>query len=118
MNAATRTTVVLSCLGLCATGLVSATRERANDSYVQSTGDLSLDAIDAYQFAASDLQKFSFGQLEAIIRADAASKSPHSRIELGSVRPDGKRLIAQVTFFGPDDETQAFLYQLVPERKS
>ena len=118
MNSATRTAIVLSCFALCASGLVSATREWPSDSYIQTRDGFNVDELSNYQFAASDLQKFSFGQLEAIIRADAANKSPRSRIELGSVRVEGKELLAQVTFFGPDDQTQAFLYKLVPKRNT
>lgn len=74
--------------------------------------------MSSFEFASSDLHKFSFAQLEEIVRADAASRFPNVRVELGSVKADRGLLSMNVILFGPNHQTQAFLYTVVPEKNS
>jgi hypothetical protein len=113
MKSSTRLAVVLVCSALCAGGIISESREQSGNVYPGKSG-AGLDPLNNYQLAASDLNKFSFAQLETIIRADVAAKSPHARVEFGSVKVENGALVVQVLFFGKDRDIQAFLYNLVP----
>jgi len=86
----------------------------------QSAGSDTFAAINlvtGFEFASSDLHKFGFAQLEEIVRADATTRFPNARVELGSVKTDHGTLTMNVVLFGPN-QTQAFLYTLVPEKNS
>ena len=117
MNAPTRFTIVFSCCALCAGGAISSSH-RQSIGPGDGTRTAGFTSLDTYEFASSDLQKFNFAQLEAIIRADAAHKAPRARLEFGSVKEEDGALVAQVMFFGPDPDMQAFLYILVPNKDS
>ncbi|MEY2537639.1 MAG: hypothetical protein QOG67_1379 [Verrucomicrobiota bacterium] len=116
MNAPTRFTIVVSCCALCAGGAISSSYRQSIG--VGNTRTAGFTSLGTYEFASSDLQKFNFAQLEAIIRADAVQKAPRARLEFGSVKVEDGALVAQVLFFGPDPNMQAFLYILVPNKDS
>src|SRR5437879_789176 len=71
-----------------------------------------------FEFASADLHRFSFAQLEEIIRADAATRFPNARVELGSVKAERGALVMNVVLFGPNHDAQAFLYTVVAEKNS
>jgi hypothetical protein len=118
MNAPTRSAIIMICLGFCAGGLIATSQETSIREYATGESYFGFDAESSYQLAASDLHKFSFGQLEEIIRADAAARFPRVRIEFGSLKVEHGMLIVPVVLFAPNHEMQAFLYKLVPDKKS
>ena len=118
MNDATRSIVVMICLGFCAGGLIATSREPSINKHGSLGSFSSFDAEGSYQFAASDLHKFTFGQLEEIVRADASVRFPRARIEFGSVKVERGILTMPVVLFGPNHAAQAFLYKLVPDKHS
>jgi hypothetical protein len=118
MNDATRSIVVMVCLGFCAGGLIATSREPSIGKHGALGFFSDFDTESSYQFAAGDLHKFSFGQLEEIIRADAAVRFPRARIEFGSAKVEHGMLTMPVVLFGPDHAAQAFLYKLVPDKNS
>ena len=71
-----------------------------------------------YEFASADLRKFSFTQLEAIVRADVAARFPHTRIELGSVKAERNGLTMNVGLFEPNGDCRLYTYSLVPDKNS
>ena len=118
MNALTRSTIVLVCVGFCAGGLIVTSQETSIRKNGTPEWFTSFGPESSYQFAASDLDKFNFGQLEGIIRADVFSKFPSARVEFGSVKVEHGALTMPVILFGPNRATQAFLYRLVPDKNS
>ena len=118
MNAPSRSAIILVCLGFCAGGLIATSHETSIRKNGTPEWFTSFSPESSYQFAASDLDKFNFGQLEGIIRADVFSKFPSARVEFGSVKVEHGALTMPVVLFGPNHETQAFLYRLVPDKNS
>jgi hypothetical protein len=118
MNAATRSIVVLVCVCFCAAGLIATSHEPSLKNYGASEFLRGLDTESSYQLAASDLHKVSFAQLEEIVRADVFSRFPRARVEFGSLKVDHGTLTIPVVLFAPNHEMQAFLYKLMPDKKS
>ena len=48
----------------------------------------------------------------------AVAKFPNARIEFGSVKVERGMLIMPVVFFGPNQQSQAFLYGFVPHNNT
>jgi hypothetical protein len=117
MNAFARSTVLAISLALCAGGLISTVRESSSKVAEFSFGT-DIVPRDDYRLASTDLHNFSFAQLEAIVRADAATRFPNSRVELGSIQAEEGFLTMTVVFFGAHRQTEAFLYSLVPKKNS
>jgi hypothetical protein len=118
MNSLTRSTIVVICLTVCA-GAFYLAQGGMPDCETTGSGFLvNADPQSGYQFASADLYRFSFAQLEAMVRADAAVRFPNTRVELGLVKPDHGVLTMPVVLFGPNHQTQAFLYAFVPEKNS
>jgi hypothetical protein len=118
MNNLTRSSIVAVCLAACVAGAISVTHDpitigRSDFEYFTST-----DAQGRYQLASTEVPEFSFGRLEAVIGADAATRFPNSRVELGSAKTEHGTLTITVAFFGPKRQTQAYLYRLVPAKHS
>jgi hypothetical protein len=117
MNAFARSTVLAISLTLCAGGLISIARESSSQVAEFAFGT-DIVPPDDYRFASTDLHNFSFAQLQAIVRADAATRFPNSRMELGSLKAEEGFLTMTVVFFGAHRQTEAFLYSLVPKKNS
>jgi hypothetical protein len=118
MNNLSRSVVVAINLALCALGVIATARQPSFGEMAASEFPAAIGLQTGYQFACGDLHKFSFAQLEAIVRADATTRFPNARVELGSVKAEHGVLTMTVVFFGPNHQTQAFLYGLVPEKNS
>ena len=118
MNAATRSIVVLVSVCFCAAGLIVTSHEPSPTNYGTSEFWPGFDTESSYQLAASDLHKVSFAQLEEIIRADVFSRFPRVRVEFGSLKVEHGTLTIPVVLFAPNHEMQAFLYKLMPDKKS
>jgi len=117
MNVFARSLVIAVSLALCAAGLISAARE-SSTNVAEFSSEADIFPRNAYQFASTDLHNYNFAQLEAIVRADAATRFPNSRMEMGLVNAEEGFLNMTVVFFGPHRQTEAFLYSLVPRKKS
>jgi hypothetical protein len=117
MNAFSRSIVIAISLALCAGGLIATVRE-ASSRVAEFASGADIVPRDDYRFASTDLHNFSFAELEAIVRADAATRFPNSRMELGSVKAEQGLLTMTVVFFGAHRQTEAFLYSLVPKKNS
>ena len=117
MNSPSRTIIVLACGAVCAGGWLSAASGQF-DSFAGSSRAFRLDVQGDYAFASTDLHKFSFAQLEEIVRADAATRFPNARVELGSIKSERGTLSMTVVLFGPNRQAQAVLYALVPAKDS
>src|SRR5436305_1106554 len=79
VNNLSRVIIVVTTLGLCAGGLIVNAR---NASPIATAGSDSFNStrfLSSFEFASSDLYKFSFYQLEQIVRADAAARFPNAR---------------------------------------
>jgi uncharacterized protein DUF4864 len=118
VNNLSRLLVVLTSAAICAGGVIQH-NQHASSPFTSGT-DLLFGAefVSNFEFASSDLHKFSFAQLEEIVRSDAASRFPNARVELGSVKAERDALTMNVVLFGPNQQTMAFLYRLVPEKNS
>jgi hypothetical protein len=117
MNNPIRCLIVLVFAAFCAGGWVSVARDNfdgASGSSGSTSGELDSD----YKFASIDLQKLGFAKLEEVIRADAATRFPNARVELGSVKTEHGSLSMTVILFGPNRQSQAVLYTLVPAKNS
>lgn len=115
MNNTIRELIVLASAAICAGGWVSVARDTVVIPFGQSVAS---GLRDDYKFASADLHKYSFAQLEEVVRADAAARFPNTRVELGSVKAEHGGLSMTVVFFGPNRQTQAVLYALVPHKDS
>ena len=118
MNNLARVFVVLVTAALCAAGLIWHNQNASSQYITGSDGFAATDLLRSFEFASADLHKLSFAQLEEIVRADAANRFPSARVELGSVKAERGALTMNVVLFGPNQQTQAFLYRLVPEKNS
>ena len=117
MNNPIRCLMVLVAAALCAGGWVSVARDNLDCALVLSASTESeLDSD--YKFASVDLHKLSFAQLEEVVCADAATRFPNARVELGSVKAEQGGLSMTVILFGPNRQSQAVLYALVPDKDS
>ena len=117
MNHWIRSLIVLVSAVLCAGGWVTVARDSVAVSFGgpdSVPGELPED----YKFASVDLHNYSFAQLEEVVRADAATRFPNARVELGSVKAEHGGLSMTVVLFGPNRQSQAVLYALVPEKNS
>ncbi|HEY4282468.1 MAG TPA: hypothetical protein VGM62_05335 [Chthoniobacterales bacterium] len=114
MNYPTRCIIVFASAALCAAGWVLGGSEYFNFRVVgaESTG---VDPMTGYEFASTELQPFKFAQLEDMVRADAATRFPNARVELGSVKAEGSALSMTVVFFG-NHQAQAFVYSFLPDK--
>lgn len=117
MNNPIRCIIVLLSAVFCAGGWISVTRD-SFDSPFNDSGSARNEALSDYRFAAIDLHNLSFAQLEEIVRADAATRFPDARLELGSVKAERGILSMTVVLFGPNRQAQAVLYALVPDKNS
>lgn len=117
MKRLTRTLVVVLSLGFCALGWISMLHEPG-----EYASDLprfgTVDPEAGYEFASSNLHKFNFAQLEAIVRADVAAKFPNTRVELGLVKPVRHGLTMNVGLFEPNGECRLYIYTLVSDKNS
>ena|SRR5205085_8342356 len=118
MNILTRSTILVICLGVCVGGLIFVRYGTTDIARTQAEWLATIDPQTDYEFASIDLHTFSFAQLEAVVRADAAARFPNTRVELGSVRAEPGMLTMTVIFFGANRQAQAFLYGLVAEKNS
>ena len=117
MNNLSRILVVLTSAAICAGGVIQ--HQHASSRFTSGTDLLfGTEFVSNFEFASSDLHKFSFAQLEAMVRSDATSRFPNARVELGSVKAERDALTMNVVLFGPNQQTVAFLYRLVPEKNS
>src|SRR4051794_21636880 len=100
MNFTSRCLIVIASAMVCAGGWVLVARDNVDTGRGsgQSLGDLECH----YKFASGDLRKFSFAQLEEVVRADAATRFPDARLELGSVKAERGVLSMTVVLFGPN----------------
>src|SRR5689334_21068046 len=117
MKTSTRLTVVALCVAACAAGAIFSLQPSNPGSRGQAALGLA-ELAGAYQFASADLPGVDFAKLESIVRADAATRFPNSRIEFGSVKSERGLLTMTVVFFNSRRQTGAFLYSLVPENHS
>lgn len=117
MNTSVRGLIVLAFTAICAGGWVSVARDTVVIPPGQS-GSAASGLQEDYKFASADLHKYSFAQLEEVVRADAATRFPTARIELGSVKAEHGGLSMTVVLFGPNRQSQAVLYALVPHKDS
>ena len=117
MNNSIRGLIVLATAAVCAGGWVSVARDNVVIPFGQS-GSASRGLQEDYKFASADLHRYSFAQLEEVVRADAATRFPNARVELGSVKAEHGGLSMTVVLFGPNRQTQAVLYALVPDKDS
>jgi len=118
MNNLTRFSILIICSAVCALGLILTAGQVSNLEIAGSAFCWNNELSDGFQLASTDLHKFSFAQLEEIVRAQAATKYPNARIEFGSVKVEHGMLIMPVVFFGPNQQTQAFLYGFVPHNNT
>jgi len=116
MNFTSRCIIVIASAAVCAGGWVSVARENVGSG--QGSGQTLGDLECGYKFASTDLRNFSFAQLEEIVRADAATRFPDARLELGSVKAERGVLSMTVVLFGPNRQAQAVLYALMPDKNS
>ena len=117
MSRPLRTLIVVFTVAACGGGLISVTQQ--SDVSDMSIGCFGmLDPQIGYEFASADLHKFSFTQLEAIVRADVAARFPHTRIELGSVKAERNGLTMNVGLFEPNGGCRLYTYSLVPDKNS
>ncbi|HJT81682.1 MAG TPA: hypothetical protein VJ719_10825 [Chthoniobacterales bacterium] len=117
MNSSLRCLILLVAAALCAGGWVSVARDDLDGALglsASAAGELESD----YKFASIDLHRLSFAQLEEVVRADAATRFPNTRVELGSVKGERGGLSMTVVVFGPNRQSQAVLYALVPNKDS
>ena len=118
MNNLSRAVVVVSSAVTCAAGLVWTGLDASPERLRGPATFGELESSNGFEFASADLHKFSFAQLEEIVRADAGTRFPNARVELGSVKAERGRLKMNIVLFGPNQEAQAFLYTIVPEKNS
>lgn len=118
MNNLSRAFVIAISAGLCSGGLILNARDSSSSRTAGLDRFAEISWISNFEFVSSDLHKFSFAQLEEVVRADAATRFPNVRVELGSVKADRGTLTMNVVLFGPNNQAQAFLYALVPEKNS
>lgn len=118
MNYLTRILVVVVSAGVCAGGVILTARDTSPDHIFGLNSFADAGFVSSFEPASSDLQKFSFAQIEEIVRADAANRFPNMRVELGSVKAGHGTLMMNVVLFGPNDQAQAFVYSLAPNRSS
>src|SRR5262249_2949820 len=114
MNNLTRFSIIIGFSAVCALGLIVAADQGSNFEFAGSAF-WNHELSQGFQFASTDLHNFRFAQLEEIVRAHAATKFTNARIEFGSVKADHGILIMPVVFFGPNQQTQAFLYGFAPQ---
>ena len=118
MNHSIRCLIVLALTVVCAGGWVSVARDKFDGVRGRSAASLNSELESHYEFASADLHKRSFAQLEEVVCADAATRFPNARVELGSVKTERGGLSMTVVLFGPNRQTHAVLYALVPHRDS
>jgi hypothetical protein len=118
MNNLSRSIIFAACVGACAGGWIFIARDNPSSPPAASAGSIDAAGQNGYEYASGNFYKFTFAQLETLVRADAAAKFPNTRIELGVVKAERGILTVPVVFFGPNHQTQAFLYRLVPEKNS
>jgi hypothetical protein len=114
MNSLNKFILVVGCACLCLGGVIYTLQ---NGGAAESAGSESHSYPQSYHPATSELRKCSFARLEALITADAASRFPNRRIELGSVRAKDGILILPVTFFG-NRQAEAFIYRVIFQKNS
>ena len=117
MNNSIRCLAILVSAAICAGGWVSVSREYFAAAGGQS-GSVGNELNADYKFGSADLYQVSFSQLEEAVCADAAVRFPNSRVELGSVKAEPRGVSMTVILFGPNRQTQAVLYALVPNKDS
>src|SRR3954470_6653222 len=118
MNYPTRWLIVLASATACAAGWAGVDHNRLGGS-IGGLGALpTTDTNGDYEFASTDLHGSRFAELEEIIRADAARRFPNRRLEFGSIKSDHGVLMVTVALFGPNRQSEAFLYSLEPENRS
>jgi hypothetical protein len=119
MNATTRFSIVASCVGLCASGIIIANSPRAHAKIDNgNNGSGAFDLAEDYQYAATAAEKkLTFKEIESIIRRDPTAK-PSGRMEFGSIKMERGAALVQVLFVEGDGATKGFLYKLVPDRSS
>lgn len=114
MNPLTRSSLVLICLTACGIGAMSV-GHRPIDTRSFADNSVGFDLQGGYEFASIDgISKF--GQIEAIVRADAAQRFPNARVEFGSVKAEQGMVTITVVLFGAGK--QVYLYGLVPDKAS
>jgi hypothetical protein len=118
MNNGTRSVILFASAALCAAGWVSVANDHISGRALAIEQSINVDPQTGYEFASTDLHPFTFAQLEEIVRADAATRFPNTRIELGSVKAEHGTLSMTVVFFGPNRQAQAFIYAFLPEKRS
>ena len=117
MNNLTRVLLVFISAALCAEGVIWHGHCGSSDPAAAADSFIGTEFV-SFEFASADRHKFSFVQLEEIVRADAGTRFPNARVELGSVKAERGRLTMNVVLFGPNHEAQAFLYTMLPEKNS
>jgi hypothetical protein len=118
MNNSTRCVVVFGSAMLCAAGSIAILSNHSSGRVAAAESLINADPETNYDFASADLHTLKFAQVEEVIRADAATRFPNSRVELGSLQSDHGGLGMTVTFFGSNRQAEAFLYRLVPHNNS
>jgi hypothetical protein len=118
MNRLIRSFAVLISLGLCAAGLIAIVGGSPRFPLSAPSSFADAGPQTGYEFASANVEQPDFSEVEEIVRTDAASRFPNSRIELGSVKAEHSGITMSVVLFGPNHATQAFLYRLEPKDHS
>jgi hypothetical protein len=115
MNRLIRSFALLTSLGLCAAGLLAIVRDSPliDPPIFSGTGPQT-----GYEFASGNLDQPGFSEVEEIVRTDATSRFPNTRVELGSMKADHGGITMSVVLFGPNRGSQAFLYELQEKNHS
>ncbi len=116
MNSPARWLIIVASAAACAAGWAYVDLRFGSDS--SDVNAVATGRAGDYEFASTDLYGNRFAELEEIIRADAVRRFPNKRLELGSVRSDHGSLSVTVVLFGPNRQSEAFLYSLEPENRS
>ncbi len=117
MNHPIRCLIVLGSAAMCSAGWISTAHD--NVAYAIETSESDRELLGDYWFASGDLRKFSYSQLEEIVRADASNRFPNARMELsGFVKAERGVVNMTVVLFGPNDQSQCVLYALIPDKDS
>ncbi|MFL6514218.1 MAG: hypothetical protein ACJ8M1_04270 [Chthoniobacterales bacterium] len=118
MNSPARWLIIVASAAACAAGWACVDQNGFGGGAADMNPLVTDDRSGGYEFASSDLYGGRFAELEEIIRADAAHRFPNKRLELGSIRSDHGSLSVTVALFGPNRQSEAFLYSLEPENRS
>jgi hypothetical protein len=117
MNNPIRCLIVVAAAAMCSAGWMSTAHDKVSSAIEAAESDREL--LCDYWFASGDLRKFSYAQLEEIVRDDASTRFPNARIELsGLTKAERGAVTMTVVLFGPNEQSQAFLYALVPNKES